>query len=204
MSTTSVIYLVIAATYLFAALSQFREEQWAGRLAQLTYAVIFVAYVVVALLDIKDSSSLVTWFAERLRLILYVALWISATWTAISATRALYSEAVVASKSRVVAYIAWSVIAFIGGFAIAYLDLSVGNLSAFNATDVKGNKVVLDEISALYFSIVTFATVGYGDITPMSNAARVLVSAQIIGSLMYTVLVFSVLAGFIRQPPSKQ
>jgi hypothetical protein len=35
-------------------------------------------------------------------------------------------------------------------------------------------------VRALYFTITTFATVGYGDITPTTNATRMLVSFQML------------------------
>jgi len=44
---------------------------------------------------------------------------------------------------------------------------------------------VLTHTSALYFTIVTFGTVGYGDISAQSDLARLLVSAQIIIDVVF-------------------
>ena len=38
---------------------------------------------------------------------------------------------------------------------------------------------------ALYFSFITLCTVGYGDVTPLSKAARMLVVMQSIAGLFY-------------------
>ncbi len=49
---------------------------------------------------------------------------------------------------------------------------------------------------ALYFSIVTMTTTGYGDISPKSGLAKFLVSVQIIFGFLYNVLFFSIFASF--------
>jgi hypothetical protein len=48
---------------------------------------------------------------------------------------------------------------------------------------------------ALYFSIVTMTTTGYGDISPKSGLAKFAVSVQILFGFLYTVLFFSIFAG---------
>jgi hypothetical protein len=78
------------------------------------------------------------------------------------------------------------------GFAVAYAFVSRANPGAFT-----GKR--LDLLSAVYFSVVTAATVGYGDIAPVSEAARMLVVAEILCSLIYGIFFFSVLAGGIRE-----
>lgn len=47
-------------------------------------------------------------------------------------------------------------------------------------------------LSAVYFSLVTFATIGYGDIFPDDDFARVLVGTQIVTSLALMSVVFAV------------
>ena len=74
------------------------------------------------------------------------------------------------------------------GFAMAFLFLSLMNHSAFNVGE-------LSFFSAIYFSVVTAATVGYGDILPLSTGARLLVIAEIGASLLFVIFFFSVLSG---------
>lgn len=53
--------------------------------------------------------------------------------------------------------------------------------------------------AAAYFSVVTIATVGYGDIQPVSGWARFTASAEILTGVGYTVFFLSVIAGFLRE-----
>ena len=53
----------------------------------------------------------------------------------------------------------------------------------------------LSFITALYFSVTTMATVGFGDIFPKATIAQALVSVQILFSLTFNVVVFAMLAG---------
>ncbi len=78
------------------------------------------------------------------------------------------------------------------GFALAFTALSNSDPVAFNIGR-------LDFFSALYFSLVTAATVGYGDIAPVTNGARGLVMLEIIVGLMYGVFFFSVLAAALQK-----
>ncbi|MCX6403980.1 MAG: potassium channel family protein [Actinobacteria bacterium] len=61
---------------------------------------------------------------------------------------------------------------FICLFAGTYLAMSHMHSDSFTEP--------LTHTSALYFAVVTFGTVGYGDLTAHSDFARMLVSAQII------------------------
>jgi hypothetical protein len=56
----------------------------------------------------------------------------------------------------------------------------------------------MDAVSAWYFSLSTIATVGFGDIHPVSRVAKVVVIGEILIGLAYTVFIFSVLAIIIR------
>lgn len=67
----------------------------------------------------------------------------------------------------------------------------------------------IDKPSALYFTVVTLGTVGYGDIAPVTTAARMAVSSQVLLDLVLIALVIRLLAGAARrsldrrpQPPS--
>jgi voltage-gated potassium channel len=81
------------------------------------------------------------------------------------------------------------------GFAIAYTYLSHVDIKAFNI-----GKLSLFE--SIYFSVVTAATVGYGDIIPISTSARLLVVAEIFVNLVYVIFIFSVIANGIQNNKS--
>ena len=57
-------------------------------------------------------------------------------------------------------------------------DLSLSHASAGTFTEQ------LDHTRALYFTITVFSTVGFGDITPKTDLARVIVSIQMLLDLV--------------------
>jgi hypothetical protein len=61
-----------------------------------------------------------------------------------------------------------------------------------NAHQFTGMRTRLD---ALYFSIVTLGTVGYGDITPVSQAARAVVMVQVVFDLVIVTSAISIVIG---------
>jgi voltage-gated potassium channel Kch len=62
---------------------------------------------------------------------------------------------------------------------------------------------VLDRTSALYFSFITLTTVGYGDISPVSNGARMMaVLEAIFGTFYVAILISRLVALHTANPPS--
>jgi hypothetical protein len=76
-------------------------------------------------------------------------------------------------------------------YAISYTLLSRLDAQAFNI----GRLTLFD---AIYFSLSTAATVGFGDIVPRSTLARVFVMAEILLTFAYVVFLFSVLGSAVR------
>ena len=72
-------------------------------------------------------------------------------------------------------------------FSVLYVYVVRRNSGAFSE--------VLKLSNAIYFSILTMTTVGYGDISPKSGWARFLVSTQVLFGFFYNVLFFSIFAG---------
>jgi voltage-gated potassium channel len=87
---------------------------------------------------------------------------------------------------RAVEALAVAIPLFLIVYAITYVSLSNFGHNNFNQP--------LTHTSGLYFSVVTFGTVGYGDIVPTSNLARLLVCSQILGDLIFVAAGFRVLA----------
>lgn len=61
-------------------------------------------------------------------------------------------------------------------FSVIYLAMSHEAIHNFSQQ--------LDHTRAIYFTVTTFATVGYGDITPTTDLARIIVSIQMILDLV--------------------
>ena len=70
-----------------------------------------------------------------------------------------------------------SVALFLLCFAGGYLSLSHANSGSFNAP--------LNRVDAVYFTVTVFATVGFGDIVAVSQAARIIVSVQMLLNLAF-------------------
>ena len=61
-------------------------------------------------------------------------------------------------------------------FSMIYLSMPIAAADNFS--------VHLDHIKALYFTVTTFSTVGFGDITPTTDIARLVVSVQMLLDLV--------------------
>ena len=57
----------------------------------------------------------------------------------------------------------------------------------------------MTRVDALYFVMTTFATVGFGDITPVSETARVVTTLQMVGDLVFVGVIARVLLGAIQE-----
>jgi voltage-gated potassium channel len=82
---------------------------------------------------------------------------------------------------RALEALATSIPLFLLVFAAVYEMLEVGAPASFSET--------LTRTDSLYFVVTVFATVGFGDITAVSETARVLVTVQMIGDLVLIGLV---------------
>jgi voltage-gated potassium channel len=73
---------------------------------------------------------------------------------------------------RAVRALVASILLFLVIFSLTYLAIAHSRSSAFTEP--------LDKVSALYFSVTTLATVGYGDIAPVTHTARVVATVQML------------------------
>ena len=62
----------------------------------------------------------------------------------------------------------------------------------------------LTRTDALYFAVTVFSTVGFGDITPKSEAARVVLIVQMLGDLALLGAGVRVLLGAVRRGQQRQ
>jgi voltage-gated potassium channel len=75
-------------------------------------------------------------------------------------------------------------------FATVYAYASAGNPATFTQP--------LTRVDALYFTVTVFATVGFGDIAPVTEAARVMVTLQMVIDLVLIGVIVKVLTGVAR------
>ena len=79
---------------------------------------------------------------------------------------------------------------FVVVFAWTYLTMARSTPGAFSQP--------LDRVSALYFAVTVFATVGFGDIVPRTDPARLVVSVQMVADLIVIAVVVRLILGAAR------
>jgi hypothetical protein len=72
-------------------------------------------------------------------------------------------------------------------FAWIYLTMSRSDPAAFGGP--------LDRASALYFTVTVFSTVGFGDITPKTDLARLVTTVQMLADLAVVAVVIRLILG---------
>jgi voltage-gated potassium channel len=81
-------------------------------------------------------------------------------------------------------------------FALGYFFLARGVDNQFAGLDTKTD--------ALYFTVTTLGTVGFGDVHPVGQAARAIVSGQIVFNLVFLGMVARLVTGELRQRAERQ
>lgn len=82
------------------------------------------------------------------------------------------------------------------GYTTLYASIATSDLNAFSKT--------CDSFSALYFTIVTFATVGYGDYVPISISARAAVLTEIAVSIIVNTILLAMIISWVTSRISRQ
>jgi voltage-gated potassium channel len=88
-------------------------------------------------------------------------------------------------------------------FAAVYTAVARLSPAAFTLPSVAGAPETMKGSTAFYFSFITLSTVGYGDILPVSKAARMLSVMEAITGLFYvSVLISRMVSLYSSNPPS--
>jgi len=130
----------------------------------LACVLLLTVYYLIPLTDLSSGQSL-------LRLALGVSIFVMVlVWQLRRVTRAQYPVL------RAVHALAVTIPLFLIAFAAVYLSLSLGTETHFSE--------MLAHTGALYLAVTIFSTVGFGDITPESELARIVVSIQMLLDLV--------------------
>jgi len=141
---------------------QQRRRLLLGTLARglLTAVVLLIAYYVLPYEDLHGVGAVLLFIAGMLAVLAVIA------WQVRSIVVADYP------RLRLVEAISMIIPLLIIVFASVYVVMSHNDPSNFS--------IHLDRTQSLYFTITTLATVGYGDIVPTTDGARMLVSVQML------------------------
>jgi voltage-gated potassium channel len=146
--------------------------------ASLTATVLVVLYFTLPLTGSLDGSA---------ALLLVAGLLVFAgviTWQVRAVLRSPYPGL------RAVEALAFAIPLFLLVFATAYLRMADADAGAFSEP--------LSRTDALYFTITVFSTVGFGDITPRADLARVVTMVQMLGDLLVVGLVLHLMVGAVK------
>jgi voltage-gated potassium channel len=91
---------------------------------------------------------------------------------------------------RAVEALAFAIPLFLLLFALVYLKMADLQPQAFSEP--------LTHTDSLYFTITVFSTVGFGDITPVTQPARIVTMVQMLGDLVVVGLVLQVMLGAVK------
>lgn len=130
----------------------------------LLLAVVLGVYWLLPVQDRPDGA----WI---LRMVLSIVLVVAVIWWQVAAIRRSRRP-----LQRAIQGMTVSVAVFLVVFAAFYLTIQRIDPSAFGQP--------LDKVSAMYFTITTLVTVGYGDISPSGHLAQVVVSIQMVLDLV--------------------
>lgn len=79
---------------------------------------------------------------------------------------------------------------FLLTFSAVYIELARGTGRAFTEP--------LNKVDAVYFTVTVFATVGFGDIAPVTQAARIITTVQMLGDLVVLGVLIKTIAGAVK------
>jgi hypothetical protein len=160
-----------------------RRRRWLiarGLLRALATTVVLVALYFLLPLDSRSDASV---FAELMVGVVLLVVMIS--WQVRAIERSAYPAI------RAVQSLASATPFFLLLFASTYFLLSSDDAAMFTEP--------LTRSDALYFTITIFATVGFGDISPQAETARLIVTAQMLLDLVVLGLGVQVIVGAVKR-----
>ncbi|WP_406443997.1 potassium channel family protein [Streptomyces sp. NBC_01613] len=160
-----------------SAVPRRRLLQSAGR-SSVAVVLSVVIYFLVPLDQELDAGGAI---AMTVSLVLFAGV---VAWQVRAITRSAYP------RLRAIETLATAVPMFLLIFSAAYVLLYRNQAGSFSET--------LSRADALYFTVTVFATVGFGDITPTTEAARVLTTVQMLADLVLVGVIARIIVGAVR------
>lgn len=152
--------------------------------ATVTVALLVIVYFSLPLRAREDDGTLVL-FLVGLALLVGMIVWqLRAVTTAVH------------PALRAVEAFASAIPLFVLLFASAYVVLDGARPGTFSEP--------MSRVDALYFTVTVFATVGFGDIAPVSATARVLVTVQMVADLLVLGLLVNAMLEAVRRGRSRR
>jgi voltage-gated potassium channel len=146
--------------------------------ASVTAAVLVVVYYMVPVSGAMDASAVALLLGGLLLFAVVI------TWQIRSILGSRYPAL------RAVEALASAIPLFLLLFALVYFKMADLEAQAFSEP--------LTRTDSLYFTITVFSTVGFGDITPLAQPARVVTMVQMLGDLVVVGLVLQVMLGAVK------
>lgn len=144
----------------------------------LTVVVLTVAYFVLPLQGLRNGGDFAVLAVSLLALIALIGYQVRAI------LRAHYPGL------RAMEALAFTAALLLFVFAVAYDVMDADSPTAFNAT--------LSRLDCLYFTVTVFGTVGFGDITAHSQAARAVVTVQMLFDFLFLGVAVRVISGAVQ------
>lgn len=144
----------------------------------LTATALFILYFTLPL----DAS-----FSDTTIIVLFVGLLLFAALIAVQARAIAHSPY---PRLTAITALAFSIPLFVLLFATTYYLMQKSADSSFSES--------MTRLDALYFTVTVLTTVGFGDITPVSELARSLTTVQMVGDLLLIGLVVRVLLSAVQ------
>ncbi len=161
-----------------------RAGIWGSLRVLAAAAVVLVCY---SLVPVTGETALAGWLVALLAVLVFTLVTIWQVRVVAGAKHPIY---------RAVEALVILVLLFLGLFALEYTALSTAASDAFTEP--------LDKFSGGYYAITVFSTVGFGDITPVSVAARTATMLQMLGNLIFFGAVVRVVSGVAKSSHVRQ
>lgn len=176
------LYLVVFGWVLFGAISIAKNRR------------ILIGVIVLSVVAIVLNSLHIRWQLDGLLFVHHLLVIVVLGYFTVSLVRYLFVCKSVTINTIYAALCSYLLLSLMWALAYGLLDIvQPGSLKTAATTDT--GLLLSESFQALYFSLVTITTLGYGDISPVTNAARGLATAEAFVGQMFIAITVARLVG---------